>query len=72
MWPLAPTRIDAVAWAVAIVLGIAGTALTNAAGARLGAALTLGAALMVATIVTAMLVDARTHHDPVLADPGDD
>ena len=72
MWPLAPSRIDAVAWAVAIVLGIAGTALAHAAGARLGAALTLGAALMVASIVTAMLLDARTHRDPVLADPGDD
>ena len=72
MWPLAPTRIDAVAWAVAIVLGVAGTALANAAGARLGAALTLGAALMVATIITALLIDARAHRDPVLVDPGDD
>ena len=72
MWPLAPTRIDAIAWIVAVVLGIAGTALAEAAGARLGAALTLGAALMVAAIVTALLIDARAHRAPVLADPRDD
>jgi len=72
MWPLAPTRIDAVTWAVAIVLGVIGTAVASLSGARLGAALTLGVALMVATVVAALIVDARTHREPVLADPGDD
>ena len=72
MWPLAPTRIDAIAWVVAVALGVVGTALAYAGGARLGAALTLGAALMVAAIVAAMLFDARAHRAPVLADPRDD
>lgn len=72
MWPLAPTRIDAAAWAVAVTTSIVATALADVAGARLGAALTLGAALLVAVIVAAMLIDARTHRAPVLAEPRDD
>jgi hypothetical protein len=72
MWPLAPTRIDAIAWAVAIALGAIGTAVASLAGARLGAALTLGGGLMVAAVVAGLIVDARSHREPVLADPGSD
>lgn len=72
MWPLAPTRLDAIAWAVAIPLGAISTAVASLSGARLGAALTLGVVLMVAIVVAALIVDARTHRAPVLADPGDD
>lgn len=72
MWPLGPSRTDAVAWGVAVVLAVAGTLLTWAAGARLGAALTLGAAVLVAVIVVAMLVDARSHRDAVIPGPGGD
>ena len=72
MWPLAPTRIDALAWLVAVALGIVSTALASLAGARFGAAITLGAGLMVAVIVAALLIDAQAHRAPVLADPRDD
>lgn len=72
MWPLAPSRIDAIAWGAAVVLAVAGTLLTWAAGARLGAALTLGAAVLVAVVVVAMLIDARSHRDAVIPGPGDD
>ena len=57
---------------MAIAVGAIGTAVASLSGARLGAALTLGVALMVAVIVTALIVDARTHRDPALADPGGD
>lgn len=59
MWPLRPTRVDSIAWIVAAVLAAAGTAIAVAAGARLGASLTLGAGLLVVVIVTALLLDAR-------------
>jgi len=71
MWPLAPTRVDAAAWAIGIALGVACTALASAAGARGGVALTIGAVALVGTVVVALLIDARLHGDAVLADPGD-
>ncbi len=64
MWPLGFRRVDLVAWGVAIIAGIAGTAIAGAGGARLGAALTLGVLLMVVVIVAAMLVDARGRSFP--------
>ena len=72
MWPLGPSRIDAIAWAAAVVLAALGTLIAWAAGARLGAALTLGAIILVAVIVAALLVDARSHRDTRLPGPGDD
>jgi hypothetical protein len=71
MRPLAPTRVDAAAWAIGIALAVACTALASAAGARGGVAMTIGAVALVVTVVTALLIDARSHRDAVLADPGD-
>ncbi len=68
MWPLGPNRGDAIAWALAIVVAVAGTAIAAAAGARLGAALTLGGGLLVAVVVTSLLLDARGR---TFDDPGD-
>ena len=59
MWPLGPNHADAIAWAVAVIAAVAGTTIAVAAGARLGAALTLGGGLLVAVIVTSLLLDAR-------------
>ena len=59
MWPLGFNRSDAVAWTIAVVVGVLSTWLAWAAGARLGAALTLGVVLMVVVVVTALLIDAR-------------
>lgn len=59
MWPLGFTSADAIAWAIAVVAGAAGTLVAYAAGARLGAALTLGVALVVVVIVVAMLRDSH-------------
>ena len=72
MWPLGPTRTDAVAWAVALVLAVSGTLIAWAAGARLGAALTLGAIVLIAVIVTALIVDARAHRGAEIPAPRDD
>ncbi len=59
MWALGFRRADPVMWAVALIAGGAGTAAASAGGARLGAALTLGVALMVVVIVGALMMDAR-------------
>jgi drug/metabolite transporter (DMT)-like permease len=59
MWPLGFSRVDAVAWLAAIIVGIASTAIAWAVGARLGAALTLGVILMMVIVMAAMLIDAR-------------
>lgn len=59
MWPLGLNRSDAIAWAIAVVVGVLSTWLAWASGARLGAALTLGVVLMVVVVVTALLIDAR-------------
>ena len=72
MWPLGPSRIDAIAWALALVLAAAGTLIAWAAGARLGAALTLGAIVLVVVVVVALLADARAHRDARIPGPGGD
>lgn len=72
MWPLGPSRTDAIAWATAVVLAVAATLLTWAAGARPGAALSLGAGVLVLVIVVAMLMDARGHRQAVIPGPTDD
>ncbi len=59
MWPLGFSRVDALAWVVALAVGAIGTLIAWAAGARLGAALTLGVVLVMVIVVVAMLVDAR-------------
>lgn len=59
MWPLGFSRVDALAWGLALVALVLGTVIASAAGARLGAALTLGVVLMIVVIVAAMLLDAR-------------
>jgi hypothetical protein len=59
MWPLGFSRFDAIAWAIAVAVGVGVTAIGWSAGARLGAALAVGAIFMVAAIVVAMLWDAR-------------
>ncbi len=59
MWPLGFSRVDAIAWLTAIIVGIIGTVIAWAAGARLGAALTLGVILVMVVILVAMLIDAR-------------
>lgn len=59
MWPLGFNRTDALAWAIAVVVGVVATLASWATGARLGAALTLGVGLMVLVIVVAMAMDAR-------------
>ena len=72
MWPLGPSRTDALAWAAAVVLAAAGTLFAWAAGARLGAAISLGAGILVTVIVVAMLIDARGHRDAVTPGPQGD
>lgn len=59
MWPLGFSRRDAIAWTVAVLVGVGVTAVGWAAGARLGAALAVAAMFMVLVIVIAMLWDAR-------------
>jgi nicotinamide riboside transporter PnuC len=59
MWPLGFSRVDVVAWLSAVVVGIIGTVIASAAGARLGAALTLGVILAMVIVIAAMLIDAR-------------
>ncbi len=59
MWPLGFNRNDLIAWSIAVVAAVVGTWLAWASGARLGAAITLGAVLMVVVVVAAMLLDAR-------------
>lgn len=59
MWPLGFSRVDLAAWGIAIMVGVVATLLADLSGARLGAALTLGACLMVVVIAGAMAVDAR-------------
>ncbi len=59
MWPLGFNHSDAIAWSIAVVVGVLSTWLAWAGGARLGAALTLGVVLMVVVVVTALLIDSR-------------
>lgn len=59
MWPLGFSRFDVIAWVAAVAVGVVATGIGWAAGARLGAALTVAAILMVLVIVVAMLWDAR-------------
>lgn len=59
MWPLGFSPLDVIAWAVAVLAGVAVTAIGWSTGARLGAALAVGAIVMVIVIVAAMLWDAR-------------
>ena len=59
MWPLGFSRFDIIAWAGAMLAGVAVTAIGWSTGARLGAALAVGAIAMVIVIVAAMLWDAR-------------
>jgi hypothetical protein len=61
MWPLGFSRVDVVAWGGGLAALVLGTVIASAAGARLGAALTLGVVLLVVVVVTAMLIDARGH-----------
>jgi drug/metabolite transporter (DMT)-like permease len=59
MWPLGFSKVDAIAWLAAIIVGIIGTVIAWAAGARLGAALTLGVVLVMVIVLMAMLIDTR-------------
>jgi hypothetical protein len=49
-----PSRYDAWTWAAGIAALAGGTGVAYAAGARLGAALTLGVGLLVAVVVVAL------------------
>lgn len=59
MWSLGFSKVDAVAWFAAVVVGIIGTVIASATGARLGAALTVGVILAMVIVIAAMLIDAR-------------
>ncbi len=72
MWPLGPSRADAIAWGAGVVLALIGTVIAWAMGARLGAALTLGVVILIVVVVAWLIVDARGHGQNSLPAPGDD
>lgn len=53
------TRRDLVIWAVGLALAAVATAIGSAAGARLGAALTGGVIVLVATVLVGLALDER-------------
>lgn len=53
------TRHDVALWSVGIVLAAAATLIGSLAGARLGAALTGGLIIVVATVLTGLARDTR-------------
>jgi len=72
MWPLAPSRVDILAWATAIVLSAAGTFIASASGARLGVALTVGEIILIAVVVTFLILDGARHRGVSIPGTGDD
>jgi uncharacterized membrane-anchored protein len=72
MWPLAPSRVDILAWTTAIVLAAAGTSIASASGARLGVALTVGEIILIAVVVTFLIVDGTRHRGASIPGTGDD
>ena len=72
MWPLAPSRVDIVAWTTAVVLAAAGTFIASASGARLGVALTVGEIILIAVVVTFLIVDGTRHRGASIPGTGDD
>lgn len=52
-------RRDMLTWIVAVAVGAVGTALADLAGARLGAALTLGTALVLVIVLGDLALEAR-------------
>ena len=54
------TRSDAVTWLVGVIAGVGATAIADAAGARLGAALTLGLGILIAVVLAGVLMADRT------------
>ncbi len=72
MWPLGPSRVDAIAWGAAVGLALIGTLIAWAMGARLGAALTLGVIILIVVVIAWLIVDARGHGQNSLPAPGDD
>ncbi len=57
---------------MAIVLAAAGTFIASAGGARLGVALTVGAIILIAVVVTFLMVDGTRHRDASIPGTGDD
>jgi uncharacterized membrane-anchored protein len=53
------TRRDLVIWAAALVLAAVATAIGSVAGARLGAALSGGVIVLVATVLVGLALDER-------------
>ena len=72
MWPLAPSRVDILAWTTAIVLAVAGTFIASAGGARLGVALTVGEIILIVVVVAFLIVDGTRHRDASIPGTGDD
>ena len=70
MWPLGPSRFDAWLWAGALALGAVGTLIARAAGARLGAALTLGVGLLIIGVLGGLLWQERDRRFPDAGDEG--
>jgi hypothetical protein len=55
-----PSRRDALAWAAGLAIATVVTLIASAAGARLGSALTGGVVALVATVVGALALEARS------------
>lgn len=58
--PPGPNRRDPLVWAAGLVLATVATLIASAAGARLGAALTGGVIVLVATVLTGLALSDRT------------